>query len=141
MSTGRTYRAAGTRVRKLVPRESAIQAACLRLARFHLAVAWIARQNSGVLRSPDGERMLRAGWTGAADLTGQLRDGRRLEVEVKRPGGRVTEHQRHFLEIVARHGGVAGVVRSIGDMKDLLDGSLASPGAAGDFRGRVFGVR
>jgi hypothetical protein len=92
--------------------------------RRHPAVAWVERLNSGVVEV-DG-RWIRYGWIGAADLIGQLADGRFLAVEVKAPAGRVSEAQQAFLDRVNAAGGVAFVARGGDDV--AADLGQADPG-------------
>ncbi len=58
------------------------------------ALPWMRlwRVNVGVARTPDGG-MMRFGLPGMADLSGIVACGRRLEIEVKGPKGRLTEQQ------------------------------------------------
>jgi len=79
------------------------------------AVAWFARMNAGALKV-DG-RYVRLGFTGCSDIIGQLRDGRFLAIEVKRPGGELSEAQVEFLGKVDRHRGVAFVAHSLEDVQ------------------------
>lgn len=114
--------------------ETAVLKAVLEALRAHHAVAWAERMNVGgaYLGDPGkgkGQQFVRFGWGGMADITGQLRTGQRLEVEVKaskqqwrreetfqcyfmRPAV-LSETQKHlldqwlFLKLVRDHGGVA----------------------------------
>jgi hypothetical protein len=70
-----------------------------------------------------GARFVRFGFVGCSDLIGQLRDGRFLAIECKNEEGTLTEEQTAFLERVNRHGGVAGMVRSIDGAQKLLEAS------------------
>jgi uncharacterized membrane protein len=73
------------------------------------------------------ERYIKCGFPGLSDLIGQLKDGRFLAVECKREvGGRVSDVQQAFLDLVANNGGVSGVARSIEDAQRIIDGT-ASP--------------
>ena len=47
--------------------------------------------------------------------------GRALELEVKRPGKHVTERQKSALRKWETAGAIAGVVRSVEDVKQLLE--------------------
>ncbi len=85
--------------------EAAALAEVLQTLQHHPAVAWVRRQNSGVARI--GDRFVRFGWLGCADLLGQMKDGRLLAVECKAPQGRLTAEQAEFLSLVRRFGGVA----------------------------------
>ena len=78
----------------------------------------IWRANTGVARI--GNRVIRFGVPGQADLTGILPDGRRLEVEAKSPDGRQTEEQRNFQRMIERFGGVFVLARSVEDVRLAL---------------------
>lgn len=105
------------------PLEAQIQRAVLQYLAHHPQVAWAERMNSGIFRPvrKDGSTgFVRAGFKGLSDVIGQMKDGRMLCVEVKRPSGRVTEAQDAFLALVRTYGGIAGVVRSVDDLEALL---------------------
>lgn len=72
------------------------------------------RQNSGKLPNEQG-RMVQFGTPGAADITGILPDGRRLEIEVKTPTGRQSEQQKRYQDMIERFGGVYILARSVDD--------------------------
>ena len=65
------------------PKEQQIQSVILDVLKRHPKVAWAHRMNVGATKI--GGRFIRFGLPGMCDITGQLKDGRRLEVEVKRP--------------------------------------------------------
>jgi hypothetical protein len=70
-----------------------------------------------------GERYVTFGFTGCADILGQLRDGRFLAVECKAPNrGSATAEQAEFLRLVASNGGVAILARCVAD---IYTGDLA----------------
>lgn len=91
----------------------------MRYVRIHPRVAWVRRINTGAVKM-HGARYLRFGFVGCSDIIGQLIDGRFLAIECKSSDGRLTEEQEDFLARVKRHGGVAGMVRSIDDAEGLL---------------------
>lgn len=91
----------------------------LRALRNHPAVAWVHRQNSGAIKTPEGQ-FVRFGWPGCSDVIGQMRDGRLLAVEVKAPAGRLRPEQQQFLNLVNQAGGVAFVARSCADVRRAL---------------------
>mgnify|MGYP007060374987 CR=1 FL=1 len=99
--------------------EAAALAEVLQALRLHPAVAWVRRQNSGVARI--GDRFVRFGWLGCADLLGQMKDGRLLAVECKAPQGRLTAEQAEFLSLVRHFGGVAFQARDCRDVQLGLD--------------------
>lgn len=100
------------------PLESAIQHAVLQVLKYHPKVAWVHRMNVGAVKV--GERFVRFGLPGMCDITGQLKDGRRLEIEVKRPKGVVSDVQTAFIEMVNACGGLAFVARSVEDVEERL---------------------
>lgn len=104
-------------------KNSAPEAASLREVLIALraspAVLWVERMNSGAAEV--GGRFIRFGFRGCSDVLGQMRDGRLLAVEVKRPkGGRVSREQALFLELVRAGGGVAFVARDCRDVMKAL---------------------
>lgn len=112
------------RLGPLVVKEKQVLAACLALCLRHPKVGWAKRMNVGAARheGPDGkERFIRFAWKGAADITGQMTDGRRLEIECKRPGEIERPEQAEFLALVAAYGGVACCVDSATALKRVLD--------------------
>lgn len=72
------------------------------------------RQNTGAV-SYHG-RTVRFGIPGAADLTGILPGGLRLEIECKSAAGRQSPDQRKYQRIVERFGGVYVLARSVDDV-------------------------
>ena len=76
------------------------------------------RANAGVARI--GDRVVRFGVPGQADLTGILPGGRRLEIEVKSTDGRQTEEQRNYQRMIERFGGVYVLARSVEDVRRAL---------------------
>lgn len=96
------------------PTEAAVLAACIKALALHPAVAWAHRMNTGALTS--GDRYVRFGFKGCSDIIGQLMDGRFLAIEVKRPGGIVTEDQLAFLARVQDNHGLAFVAWSVDDI-------------------------
>ena len=76
------------------------------------------RQNSGKLPNANG-RMVQFGTPGAADITGILPDGRRLEIEVKTMTGKQSVQQKRYQDMIQRFGGVYILARSV---EDALDG-------------------
>jgi hypothetical protein len=98
--------------------ESDVLPAVLGALHVHPRVAWVHRFNSGVM-DIDG-RNVRFAFKGCSDILGQLKDGRFLAVEVKRPGGMPTPDQAQFLARVVANGGVAFVARGVDDVMAAL---------------------
>lgn len=106
------------------PRESDIQSAILALLRQHPRVSWAARMNVGArnMAAPgERERWVQFAFRGCADIIGMLRGGRFLALECKSASGRVTTEQVEFLGLVARHGGLGIVARSVDDVVRALE--------------------
>ena len=76
------------------------------------------RSNAGVARM--GNRVVRFGVPGQADLTGILADGRRLEIEVKSPTGRQTQDQKNYQRMIERFGGVYVLARCVEDVEGAV---------------------
>ena len=81
---------------------------------------WMRLWRANVLAARMGNRFVRAGVPGQADLTGILPDGRRLEAETKSATGRQTEDQRNFQRMIERFGGVYVLARSVEDVRRRL---------------------
>lgn len=95
--------------------EAAALAEVLRALQTHHAVAWARRMNSGA--ATVGGRFIRFGFPGCPDILGQMKDGRLIGVEVKRPdGGCLSSEQAEFLSLVRSCGGVAFVARNCRDV-------------------------
>ena len=99
-----------------------------RLLRINAGVAWqgtvIERtQHRLVLARPYAIRLAPAG---VSDTVGWTEGGRFVAIEVKDEFGRVTREQAAFLDLVRRSGGLAGVARSVGEAKAILDGYVAT---------------
>lgn len=126
-------RQAGKRV--VVP-EREIQKAGHELLKVHPKVAWIRRANVGAgyllyaddykrlvaqgHLKPDAARFVRYGIPGQGDDTGMLRGGRRLDVEYKAEGGRLSDDQIAFGEAVNGGGGLYICARSIDELMEGL---------------------
>lgn len=97
------------------PAERDILGQILEYLPYAKSVAWFARMNSGAYQVDS--RFIRFGFKGCSDIIGQLKDGRFLAIEVKRPGGLPTPDQINFMLKVARHKGVAFVAQSLADVE------------------------
>lgn len=116
------------------PLESAIMRACVEALRWSKdVVVW--RQNTGAarLKGKGGrEQTVRFGVKGAADLTGIVTaTGRRIEIEVKRPGEKPTPHQVSYGEFIRAHGGIYLLVHSVNEMLALIEQELRPTKGAG----------
>ena len=72
------------------------------------------RQNTGALLV--GKRFVRFGYTGSADFTGILPDGKRVEIECKAPKGVLSKEQKAFKKKIEENNGIYLVVREVDDI-------------------------
>lgn len=116
------------------PTEAQVQASIRALVACHPRVKWHTRINSGMawFKGPNGsERPVKFhDMPGMSDIIGQLKDGRFLAIEVKRPSWKGPsddrEHrQAEFLDMVREAGGVAFFARRVDDVISHLGGVAA----------------
>lgn len=105
------------------PRESVIQRAILdALAWRNDVVVW--RSNAGAVKTE--RSFVRFGIPGQADISGVIKPwGTRLEIEVKRPKGRLSEHQKVFRDRMLEAGAVYFVATSSDECLTLLDQAVS----------------
>jgi hypothetical protein len=113
-------------------REHVIQKDILTAMSRHVAVDWAVRMNTGsfeVGRDGDkgGKRRVRCAFVGCSDIIGQMRDGRFLACEVKRPGEKPTDDQQAFLDRVNKAGGVGFCAHSVTEALLALDSHIIKP--------------
>ena len=87
--------------------ESVIQSdLILEIARQFANDLTIWRNNTGAAFDKEG-RMIRFGVKGQADVSGIMKPlGTRIEIEVKRPGGKPRPEQKLFEQMIKDHGGI-----------------------------------
>lgn len=105
------------------PKEADVLRGVLQALAMHPKVAWAHRFNTAagkLVRKSGHSQWIRFGFPGCPDVLGQLRDGRLLAVETKRPSGQATPEQLAFLECVRSNGGVAIVARSVSELLEAL---------------------
>lgn len=83
------------------------------------------RSNSGVAKNRATGAFVRFGVPGQGDVSGILRGGRRLEIELKTPRGRQSEEQLAFQQMIERFGGLYVLARSVDDAVAAVEGALA----------------
>lgn len=102
------------------PREQDILNQCLAWLRLQGWFAW--RNNTGARKI--GKHFVRWGVPGSADILA-LRNGVFLSLEIKRPGSRTHKvrkaQQEQWADEVRRHGGLALTVRSLDELRQLLE--------------------
>lgn len=95
----------------------------LALGRRTDVVLW--RNNVGLGETREGARVRFGLAVGSADLIGVVRmangAGRFVGLEVKMPGGRVSDDQQRWIELVRSRGGYAAVVRSVDEAMAAVD--------------------
>jgi hypothetical protein len=101
-----------------VPLEKTILADVLGALRMDERVALVDRRQAGTFM--DGDRYVQVGTRGTLDISGMLVGGRYFEIEVKRPGKHPDENQRHRIEAIRLHGGIAGCAHSAEEALALL---------------------
>lgn len=80
----------------------------------------VQRINTGAFKV--GRRFIRTANPGTLDFEGYDNKGRILGIECKRPdGGRLSPEQKARIDDINAKGGVAGVVRSGAEARDLLE--------------------
>lgn len=90
----------------------------------------VVKRGPGMCMLQEGDVVLRGGHPvhaglceGSADLVGILGPtGRFVGVEVKTKTGRTKKHQRSWLDVVAKLGGLTGVARNTEDVRRILRG-------------------
>ena len=103
----------------------------LRIEQARGRVVWFERSNGGGMKDKTG-RVLRfyllylrgkiPRSKGKADLSGMLMGGQFFALEVKRGNEKPTKDQIEYLAAVREGGGIAAVVRSFSDAKNVLFG-------------------
>lgn len=82
------------------------------------------KQTTGVAKQ--GDRYIRFGLKGSADITGILKDGRRIEIECKSGAARQSKDQQSYQKMIEKFGGVYLVVRSVEDANNQLQKIFSS---------------
>ena len=101
----------------------------LRVEQARGRVVWFERSNGGGMKDKTG-RLVLFYWLylrgkiprskGKADLSGMLMGGQFFALEVKRRNEKPTKEQLEYLAAVRDGGGIAAVVRSFSDAKNVL---------------------
>lgn len=99
--------------------EQQIQRKVIEYLRWHRNVAWVERMNVGARKIRDG--FIRFGFRGCSDIIGQMKDGRFLAVEVKKPGGIISKDQEEFIATVKQYGGVACIIYGQDELVEYLE--------------------
>lgn len=101
--------------------EKDIQDSILEYLAYKRILAW--RNNTGAARFPGAnggkDRFIRFSRPGASDIFA-IRHGQFIAIEVKKPGGILSDKQREFLDEVKEAGGIAIVAFSLADVEKLI---------------------
>lgn len=100
--------------------ESKVVKACLELLALKKIMAW--RNNQGAIPNGRGGFRKFVGRKGVSDILAIAPDGsgRFLGIECKTATGKLDPEQKEFMDEVRAHGGLAFVVRSVGELDDIL---------------------
>lgn len=103
------------------PLENYVKKAILQWLKLNKIAAW--RQNTGAMSGEHkGKKyFIKFGIPGAADITGIMPDGRRLEIETKREGCYQTDDQKAFEAMIRSNGGVYILAHSLDEFLAALE--------------------
>lgn len=102
--------------------EKDIQKAIIQIAKLEFSLT-LHRRNVAAFEAQDSrgrKRFVRCGQTGMADLHGTLPGGRRIEVEVKRPGNTPSAAQAEWLRTQRALGAVAFWADSVDSFREQM---------------------
>lgn len=86
----------------------------------HPLVAWVYVTTTGTFKGLKGGAKYKIGIPGMPDIMGQMRDGRVLGIEVKKPGEVPTKEQIDFLNMIAKNRGLAGWADCVEDALNIV---------------------
>ena len=98
-------------------KESDIQRVILEYLDHHPEVFAVKITTTGIPNGRGGFRKNNS--RGVSDIIGVYK-GKFLAIEVKRPGGQLTEHQKYFLDSIKIYGGIGIVAYSLDDVIQAL---------------------
>jgi len=109
-----------SRPKKIVPKESEVQATILQWLLLKKIFCW--RNNTTGIYDPYKKTFRFNPYVlkGIADILGILPDGKFLAIEVKRPGGKLSEWQTAFLQAIQQYGGIAFMAEDVKDVEERL---------------------
>lgn len=86
--------------------------------------AWVGKKihQSGQQVTLSDARMIRFGLAvGSSDLIGLTSSGQFFAIEVKTKTGRATKEQLNFIEQIKKHGGLAGIARTVDEARGIIN--------------------
>ena len=102
-----------------IPLEKEIQAKISQLLDYHHIFHWV-QKTQGTYDPRKKVFRKSAMKKGVADICGLLRNGRMFCIEVKRPGGILSDEQYIFLADINRNGGIAFMANNLEIVKEKL---------------------
>lgn len=103
-------------------RESDIQSKIMIALGEHPKVAWVYVTSTGTYKGLKGGRPIKIGIPGMPDIIGQMRDGRLLGMEIKKPGEIPRPVQHEFLDMISKNNGVAGYATNTDEAIQIIEG-------------------
>lgn len=105
--------------------ETQLVAWCISALSLRGVSCW--RQNTGASKIPDrgkrsGFRFVRFGKKGGSDITGLLKDGRRLEVECKVGKNKQSPEQEQFQKMIENNNGLYWLIYTPNQLIDKMEG-------------------
>ena len=100
-------------------KESDIQSAIMIALGEHPDVAWIYVTSAGSFRVRGG--YMTVGIKGMPDILGQMRNGKMLGIEVKKPNEQPRPEQIEFLELIEKNKGVSGWCSSVNGAINIIE--------------------
>ena len=101
--------------------EKEIQSSIMLMLSRHPKIAWAYVTSTGTFKGYSGGRPISIGIPGLPDICGQLKDGRFLGIEVKKPGKTPTEKQIEFIKLITKNKGLSFWCDSVDGAMDTLD--------------------
>jgi len=102
-------------------KESDIQSEIMCALGGHPSVAWVYVTSAGSFRVRGG--YMTVGIKGMPDIMGQMRSGKLLGIEVKKPNEKPKPEQFEVLDMISSSGGVSGWATNVSEALQIIDGS------------------
>ena len=112
----------GNTKKNKAPNENQIQNAILTYLSYRRDIFAWRNNTTGIFDARKGRYRSSGKFSlkGVADILGITDDGRFLALEVKSATGRPSKDQSNYLSHIETFGGIAGIVRSVEDVIELL---------------------
>jgi len=100
-------------------KESDIQSDVMIALGNHPDVAWVYVTSAGSFRVRGG--YVTVGFKGLSDILGQMRDGRLIALEIKKPKEKPKPEQFEFLDLVSKNGAVSGWCTCVSEAIEIIE--------------------